>query len=50
MLTEHVAGLDCHETGKLYELIIHSEIFPIKAQSEVVTALLHRRLGTVLKL
>ena len=33
MLTEHVAGLHCHETGKFYELIIHSEIFPLKTQS-----------------
>ena len=30
MLTDHIAGHHCQETGKFHELIIHAAIFPIK--------------------
>ena len=40
----------CHETGKFHESIIHEAIFPIKTLSQVVTSVLHIRLGTVVKL
>ena len=50
MLTDDRAGGDCHKTGKFHESIIHAAIFPIKTLSQVVTPVLHIRLGTVLKL
>ena len=30
MLTDHIAGHDCHETWKFHESIIHAAIFPPK--------------------
>ena len=50
MLTDDRAGGDCHKTGTFHESIIHAAIFPIKTLSQVVTPVLHIRLGTVLKL
>ena len=50
MLTDNRAGGDFHKTGKFHESIIHAAIFPIKTLSQVVTPVLHIRLGTVLKL
>ena len=50
MLADDRAGGDCHKTGKFHESIIHAAIFPIKTLSQVVTPVLHIRLGTVLKL
>ena len=50
MLTDDRAGGDCHKTGKFHESIIHAAIFPKKTLSQVVTPVLHIRLGTVLKL
>ena len=50
MLTDDRAGGDCHKTGKFHGSIIHAAMFPIKTLSQVVTPVLHIRLGTILKL
>ena len=44
------AGGDCHKTRKFHGSIIHAAMFPIKTLSQVVTPVLHIRLGTTLKL
>ena len=44
------AGGDYPKTGKFHESIIHAAIYKKKLLSEVVTPVLHIRLGTVLKL
>ena len=44
------AGGDYPKAGKFHESIIHAAIYKKKLLSEVVTPVLHIRLGTVLKL
>ena len=44
------AGGNYPKTGKFHESIIHAAIYKKKLLSEVVTPVLHIRLGTVLKL
>ena len=44
------AGGDYPKTGKFHESIIYARIYKKKLLSEVVTPVLHMRLGTVLKL
>ena len=48
-LTDDRAGGDLHKTGKYHESVTGEVIFPLKSLSQVVTPLLHIRLGTVLK-
>ena len=50
MLADDRAGGSCQKTGKFHKSIIYPAIFPIKTLSQVVTPVLHTRLGTVLKL
>ena len=50
MLADDRAGSDCHKTENFYQSIIYAAISPIKTVSQVVTAVLHIKLGTVLKL
>ena len=50
MLADDRAGGDYHKIRKFHESIIHAAIFPIKMLSQVVTPVLHIRLGTFLKL
>ena len=50
MLADDRAGGDYHKIRKFHESIIHVSIFPKKMLFQVVTPVLHIRLGTVLKL
>ena len=50
MLADDRAGDDYNKIGKSQGSIFHAAIFLIKTPSQVVTPVLHMRLGTVLKL
>ena len=50
MLADDRAGGDYHKIRKFYESIIHAAIFQKRMLFQVVTPVLHIRLGTVLKL